>query len=161
MLILFFSVHLRWLPLPGDDTTRITTLVLPSVMLASVLSASLVRHTRSAVLSVLNQQYVLAARARGMGPLRLIARHVFRNAASPLVTIGALQVGGLLSGTVVAEKLFERQGIGTLFLEAFFARDIPVVQGCVLVVAVVVVVVHLLADAIQVWINPLMRHIRN
>ncbi len=157
LLILLFSVFLRWLPLPGDDFTRLSALILPSVTVGTALAASLYRHTRSTMLEVLHQQYILAARARGLPAHRVLFKHSLRNALLPLMTIGAAQLGALLSGTVIAEKIFERPGLGTLFLEAFFARDIPVIQGCVLVVAIVYVTLNLVVDLLYGLVDPRVR----
>jgi ABC-type dipeptide/oligopeptide/nickel transport system permease component len=109
------------------------------------------------MIEVLSQQYISAARARGVRPRALLLRHALRNALLPVLTIGAAQLGALLSGTVVTEKIFERPGLGTLFLDAFFARDIPVVQGCVLVIAIVYVVVNLVVDLAYGVVDPRVR----
>jgi peptide/nickel transport system permease protein len=157
LLILVFAVQLRWLPLPGDDQAGLEALVLPAFTVGTAMAAVLTRQTRGAMAEVLSEQYILAARARGLPPLRVIFRHALRNALLPVVTVGAAQVGALLSGTVIAEKIFERAGLGTLFLDAFFARDIPVVQGCVLVIATTYVVVNLLLDVSYALIDPRVR----
>ena len=157
LLILFFGVQLRWLPLPGDDLAGPEALILPALTIGTALAAILTRQTRASMIEVLSQPYVNAARARGVGPGSLLLRHALRNALLPVMTIGAAQLGALLSGTVVTEKIFERPGLGTLFLEAFFARDIPVVQGCVLVVAVVYVLVNLFVDLAYGVVDPRVR----
>jgi ABC-type dipeptide/oligopeptide/nickel transport system permease component len=154
LLILLFGVTLQWLPLPGDDPTRLNALILPSVTIGTALAASLFRHTRSVMLEVLKQQYILAAKARGVPTGRVLFQHSLRNALLPIMTVGAAQLGALLSGTVIAEKIFERPGLGTLFLEAFFARDIPIIQGCVLVVAVVYVSINLAVDLLYGVVDP-------
>jgi peptide/nickel transport system permease protein len=157
LLILLFGVHLRWLPLPGDDQAGAEALILPAFTVGTAMVAILTRQTRAAMAEVLSEQYILAARARGLPPWRVVYGHALRNALLPVLTVGAAQLGALLSGTVVAEKIFERQGLGTLFLDAFFARDIPVVQGCVLVIAVIYVVVNLLVDLAYGLIDPRVR----
>jgi len=157
LLILAFGVTLRWLPLPGDDPSRLNALLLPSITIGTALAASLFRHTRSVMLEVLKQQYVLAARARGVPTSRLLFQHSLRNALLPIMTIAAAQLGALLSGTVITEKIFERPGLGTLFLEAFFARDIPIIQGCVLVVAIVYVSINLVVDLLYGVVDPRVR----
>lgn len=157
MLILAFAVQLRWLPLPGDDLAGPEALILPAITLGTALAAILTRQTRAAMTEVLSQQYILAAKARGVPPARLVRRHALRNALLPVITIGAAQLGALLSGAVVTEKIFERPGLGTLFLDAFFARDIPVVQGCVLVIAVIYVAVNLAVDLFYGVIDPRVR----
>jgi peptide/nickel transport system permease protein len=157
LLILAFGVKLRWLPLPGDDLAGPEALILPAITIGTALAAILTRQTRAAMIDVLSQQYISAARARGVPSVPLLLRHALRNALLPVMTIGAAQLGALLSGTVVTEKIFERPGLGTLFLDAFFARDIPVVQGCVLVIAVIYVAVNLLVDLAYGVIDPRVR----
>jgi len=157
LLILAFGVKLRWLPLPGDDLAGPEALILPAITIGTALAAILTRQTRAAMIDVLSQQYISAARARGVPPGPLLLRHALRNALLPVMTIGAAQLGALLSGTVVTEKIFERPGLGTLFLDAFFARDIPVVQGCVLVIAIIYVAVNLLVDLTYGVVDPRVR----
>lgn len=157
LLILAFGVELRWLPLPGDDLSGSEALVLPAITVGTALAAVLTRQTRAAMIEVLSQQYIIAARARGVRTLPLLWRHALRNALLPVITVGAAQLGALLSGTVVTEKIFERPGLGTLFLDAFFARDIPVVQGCVLIIALIYVAVNLLVDLAYGVIDPRVR----
>jgi ABC-type dipeptide/oligopeptide/nickel transport system permease component len=157
MLVLLFGVELRWLPLPGDDPNASFSLVLPAVTLGTALLAVLARQTRASMIEVLSEPYVLAARARGLSDLRVLFGHGLRNALMPIVTVAAAQLGALLSGTVIAEKIFERPGLGGLLLEAFFARDIPIVQGCVLVIAILYVGVNLLLDLAYAVIDPRVR----
>lgn len=157
LLILAFGVKLRWLPLPGDDLAGPEALILPAITIGTAFAAVLTRQTRAAMIEVLSQQYITAARARGVSSFVLLLRHALRNALLPVMTIGAAQLGALLSGTVVTEKIFERPGLGTLFLESFFARDIPVVQGCVLVIAVIYVGVNLIVDLAYGWVDPRVR----
>jgi peptide/nickel transport system permease protein len=142
--------------MPGDHT-GFASLVLPSITLGAALSAVLTRQTRASLLEVLSEPYIRAARARGISELRLIVRHALRNALLPVVTVAGAQLGALLSGAVVAEKIFERPGIGSLFLEAFFERDIPVVQGCVLVIALFYTSVNLGVDLLYGFIDPRVR----
>jgi peptide/nickel transport system permease protein len=157
LLILAFGVRLRWLPLPGDDLAGPEALILPALTVGTALAAVLTRQTRAALIEVLGQQYITAARARGVASVPLLLRHALRNALLPVMTIGAAQLGALLSGAVVTEKIFERPGLGTLFLEAFFARDIPVVQGCVLVIALIYVAVNLAVDLAYGIVDPRVR----
>ncbi|MDH4281227.1 MAG: ABC transporter permease [Myxococcales bacterium] len=157
LLILAFGVKLRWLPLPGDDLAGPEALILPAITIGTALAAALTRQTRAAMIEVLGQQYITAARARGVSSIALLTRHALRNAMLPVMTIGAAQLGALLSGTIVTEKIFERPGLGTLFLDAFFARDIPVVQGCVLMIAVIYVSVNLLVDLAYGLVDPRVR----
>ncbi|MGD8860018.1 MAG: ABC transporter permease [Myxococcales bacterium] len=157
LLVLAFGVQLRILPLPGDDPTDPLALILPAFTVGTALTAILTRQTRAAMIDVLSEQYILAARARGVPPGRLVFDHALRNALLPVMTVGAAQLGALLSGTVITEKIFERPGLGTLFLDAFFDRDIPVVQGCVLVIALVYVGVNLVIDLLYGVVDPRVR----
>ncbi len=154
LLILAFAVELRVLPIPGDDALGLRGLVLPAVTLGTALAAVLTRQTRAAMAEVLAEPYVLAARARGVSPFGVTVKHALRNALVPVLTVGAAQLGALLSGAVVVEKIFERPGLGTLFLEAFFARDIPVVQGCALVIASIYVFVNFGLDLVYAAVDP-------
>ena len=131
--------------------------MLPALTVGTALSASLTRQTRAAMIEVLSQPYVAAARARGVTAARVFFQHALRNALLPVLTVGAAQLGALLSGAVIAEKVFERPGLGTLFLEAFFARDIPVVQGVVLVVGLVYVLVNVALDLSYAVVDPRVR----
>ena len=157
LLILAFAVELRWLPLPGDDAAGPSALILPAVTLGTALAAILTRQTRAAMLEVSREQYVVAARARGLSEPVVMIKHVLRNALLPVLTVAAAQLGALLTGAVVTEKVFERAGLGQLFLDAFFARDIPVIQGCVLVVALLYVGVNLAVDLLYLVADPRVR----
>lgn len=157
LLVLVFAVKLRILPLPGDDVGSLRALILPSLTVGFAFAAVLTRQTRAAMIEVLSQPYVTAARARGVSGFRVFFQHALRNALMPVLTVGAAQLGALLSGAVVAEKIFERQGLGSLFLDAFFARDLPVVQGVVLLVGLTYVVVNLLVDMLYAWVDPRVR----
>ncbi|MEZ4288038.1 MAG: ABC transporter permease [Polyangiales bacterium] len=159
LLILAFAVKLRWLPLPGDDLAGPERLLLPAITIGTALAAVLTRQTRAAMREVLRQPYIIAARARGIPETTLVGKHALRNAMLPIVTIGAAQIGALLSGAVVTEKIFDRPGVGTLFLEAFFARDIPVVQGCVLLIALLYVSLNIAVDLIYGFIDPRVRFV--
>jgi peptide/nickel transport system permease protein len=154
LLVLLFGVVLRWLPMPGDDEGGLRGLILPSVTLGSALCAMLMRQTRGALLEVLREPYIRAAHARGLAPHVVLFKHALRNALLPVVTVAAAQLGALLSGAVVAEKIFERHGLGTLFLDAFFDRDFPVIQGAVLVTAMTYVLVNLCVDLLYGVIDP-------
>lgn len=154
LLILGFSVKLQWLPMPGDTEAGVSTILLPAVTLGATMAAILTRQTRASLAEVLSEQYILAARARGVSGPIVVLKHGLRNALLPVMTIAATQFGALLSGTVVVEKVFERDGLGLLFLQAFFDRDIPVVQGCVLVIAATYVGVNLLLDLTYGLVDP-------
>jgi peptide/nickel transport system permease protein len=157
LLVLLFGVELRWLPLPGDDPTEPAALILPAFTVGTALMAILTRQTRAALIEVLGEPFIRAARARGLSSRVILFKHALRNALLPVITVGAAQLGGLLSGTVIAEKIFERPGLGSLFLQAFFDRDIPVVEGCALVIAVAYVGVNLAVDLVYGLVDPRVR----
>jgi peptide/nickel transport system permease protein len=157
LLVLLFGVQLRWLPLPGDDPTELRALILPTFTIGTALAAILTRQTRSALIDVLGEPYIAAARARGLSETQVLFKHGLRNALGPVLTIATAQLGAVLSGAVVTEKIFERPGLGLLFLDAFFERDIPVIQGCVLTVGVIYVLVNLASDLAYAAIDPRVR----
>jgi peptide/nickel transport system permease protein len=157
LLLLLFAIRWPVLPLPGDDEPGLAGLVLPALTLGGALMAILVRLTRTSLLDVLGELYIQAARARGLAEWRVVAKHGLRNALLPVITVGGAQLGALLGGAVITEKIFERPGIGTLFLEGFFARDIPVIQGCVLVTATTYVIVNLCTDLSYALLDPRVR----
>jgi len=163
MLILLVSVDLGWLPPSGyvaltEDVWRsLATTIMPAFVLGNAIAAILMRHTRSAMLSVLDQDYVRTARAKGLSETRVILRHALRNALIPVVTLGALELGTLLSGAVLTEQVFSIPGFGKMVVDAVFNRDYPVVQGVVLVTAFLFILLNLLADILYVLINPRLR----
>jgi peptide/nickel transport system permease protein len=163
MLILLISVKLGWLPPSGyvslaeDWRQSLATTIMPAFVLGNAIAAVLMRHTRSAMLTAMDQDYVRTARAKGLPESVVILRHALRNALVPVVTLGALELGTLLSGAVLTEQVFSIPGFGKLIVDAVFNRDYPVVQGVVLVTATVYVMLNLLADVLYVVINPRMR----
>jgi len=163
MLILLVSVQLRWLPASGyepifDDPLRsLRTMIMPAFVLGNALAATLMRHTRSSMLSVLNSDYIRTARAKGLPESSVILQHSFRNAMLPIVTIGALLFGDLLAGAVLTEQIFTIPGFGKLIVDAVFNRDYAVVQGVVLCTAIGFILMNLLADVLYVLLNPRMR----
>jgi peptide/nickel transport system permease protein len=163
MLILLVSVDLGWLPPSGyvplteDWRQSLATTIMPAFVLGNAISAILMRHTRSAMLIALEQDYVRTARAKGLREWVVVLRHALRNALVPVVTLGALELGTLLSGAVLTEQVFSIPGFGKLIVDAVFNRDYPVVQGVVLVTATVYVMLNLLADVLYVFINPRLR----
>jgi peptide/nickel transport system permease protein len=163
MLILLISVDLGWLPPSGyvplteDVRQSLATTIMPAFVLGNAIAAILMRHTRSAMLSTLDQDYVRTARAKGLSETRVILRHAFRNALIPVVTLGALEFGTLLSGAVLTEQVFSIPGFGKMVVDAVFNRDYPVVQGVVLVTALLFILLNLLADILYVLINPRLR----
>jgi glutathione transport system permease protein len=156
MLMLLFAVQLRWLPALGDQTWR--GIVLPALTLALPASATIARLTRSAMLEVLREDYLRSARAKGLPERAVIFRHALRNALISVVTFVGLQFGLLLGGSVVVESLFSRQGLGQLVVAAVFARDIPIVQGWCLLVAVAYSLVNLAVDLSYALVNPRIRY---
>jgi peptide/nickel transport system permease protein len=130
---------------------------MPAFVLGNAIAAILMRHTRSAMLLTLEQDYVRTARAKGLPEARVILRHALRNALIPVVTLGALELGTLLSGAVLTEQVFSIPGFGKMVVDAVFTRDYPVVQGVVLVTAFLFIVLNLLADVLYALINPRLR----
>jgi peptide/nickel transport system permease protein len=155
MLILIFAVWMDWLPVNGRDDW--TSLVLPAVTLGVALAALLSRMLRSALTGVLVEDYVRTARAKGVPERTVLWRHALRNALIPVVTVIGLQVGVLLSGAIITENIFDWPGLGSLLLEGIRSRDYPVVQGCVLTIALTYVGVNLLTDLTYGWIDPRIR----
>jgi peptide/nickel transport system permease protein len=125
--------------------------------LGGALTALLVRMTRASLLDVLREPFVTVARAKGLSESTVLFKHALRNALLPVVTIAGSQLGALLGGALIIEKIFERPGLGSLFLEAFSERDLPVLQGCVLVMALGYVVVNVAVDLAYTWIDPRIR----
>jgi peptide/nickel transport system permease protein len=152
MLIIFFSVRLDLFPMPSEGGPLV--IVLPAVTLGMALAGILTRMTRSSMLDVIRSDYVRTARAKGLSPARVIFRHALRNALIPVVTIAGLQLGALLTGAVVTETVFSYKGLGLLTLQAIQNRDYPLVQGCVLVVALCYVLVNFFVDLVYGLIDP-------
>ncbi len=152
MLMLLFSVQLGWLPAAGRGT--IAHLILPSIALAANSIALIARFTRSTMLEVLRMEYVGTARAKGLREPTVILRHAFRNALIPVITIVGLRFGTLLSGAVLTETVFNWPGVGRLMVDSILARDYPVVQGAVLMVAGSFVVINLVVDLLYSVVNP-------
>ncbi|MCX7750190.1 MAG: ABC transporter permease [Candidatus Bipolaricaulota bacterium] len=152
MLMLLFAVQLRWLPAAGRG--GLAYLVLPSVTLAASSVALIARFTRSTMLEVMRQDYVNTARAKGLPQRAVILRHALRNALIPIVTIIGLRFGALLSGAVLTETVFAWPGVGRLMVDSISARDYPVVQGAVLVIALAFVVINLAVDLLYGLVNP-------
>src|SRR5213075_1025119 len=140
-----------------DLKANLAAMIMPAFVLGNAIAAVLMRHTRSAMLQVLSQDYVRTARAKGLEERVVVLRHAFRNALIPIVTLGALQFGELLSGAVLTEQVFSVPGFGKLIVDAVFNRDYSVVQGVVLFTAAVYMSLNLLADLAYFAINPRMR----
>lgn len=156
LLIFFVAVRLGWLPTGGRG--GVTSLILPAVTLSTASIASLTRLTRSAMIDVLNQDYVTLARLKGLSPARVIVRHALSNALIPILTILGLQIGLLLAGSVVVETIFAWPGVGRLMIQSLEVSDYPVVQAIVLVIATTVVLANLLTDLIYMVIDPRIRY---
>jgi peptide/nickel transport system permease protein len=152
ILIYFFSVRLEWLPITGQGGWQ--RLILPAVALGMDFSAVTARLVRASLLEVLRQDYILSARAKGLHGRTVVTRHALRNALISVVTIIGLQFGFLLSGAVVIETVFARQGIGRLAITAILAKDFPLVQGIVLLSALVYVAINLLVDLSYSFLDP-------
>lgn len=163
MLILLVSVDLGWLPpsgyVPLAENWRqsLATTIMPAFVLGNSIAAILMRHTRSSMLTAMDQDFVRTARAKGLPEFNVLIRHALRNALIPVVTLGALELGTLLSGAVLTEQVFSIPGFGKLIVDAVFNRDYPVVQGVVLVTAALYVLLNLAADVLYVVINPRLR----
>ncbi len=163
MLILLVSVQLGWLPASGyesifvDPVKSIKTMLMPSFVLGTGLAATLMRHTRSAMIGVLTSDYIRTARAKGLPERAVVLEHSFRNALLPIITLGALLFGELLAGAVLTEQIFTIPGFGKLIVDAVFNRDYAVVQGVVLCTAVGFILMNLIADILYVLLNPRMR----
>ena len=156
LLAIIFAVELGWLPVSGRGTPA--HLVLPAVSLGAALAAILARMTRATLLEELREQYVLAARARGVSRFRAVVRHAFRNSLIPVVTLLGLQFGAVLTGAVITETIFAWPGIGRLLIQSIGFRDYPLVQGCILLIAVTYVGVNLLTDLVYGVLDPRIRY---
>ncbi len=152
ILIYVFAIQLRWAPITaGSDLSR---LALPAIALGFQASAIIARLVRSNMLEALQEDYIRTARAKGLSAHVVAMRHALRNALIPVVTVVGLQFGGLLGGAVIIETVFARQGIGRLLVGALQARDFPLAQGSVLLIAMVYVFVNLIVDLLYGWIDP-------
>ena len=184
LLIIFFSGILGWTPVSGrismlyyfepvtgfmliDSllsgqegafTSAISHLILPAIVLGTIPLAVIARQTRSAMLEVLSEDYVRTARAKGLGPMRVIGLHALRNAMIPVITVIGLQVGVLFAGAILTETIFSWPGIGKWMVDSIFRRDYPAVQGGLLLIAAIVMLVNLVVDLLYGLINPQIRH---
>ncbi len=163
LLIFLFGVTLRWLPISGyvdpleEGWAGVRSLVLPAVTLGLALAAVITRTLRSSLLDALAEDYVRTARAKGLSEWIVIRGHVLRNALIPVVTVLGLQLGTLIGGAVITEYVFALPGVGRLVVDAVFARDYPLVQGVILLIAVGFIVSNLLVDIVYGWIDPRIR----
>jgi dipeptide transport system permease protein len=184
LLIIFFSGILGWTPVSGRVSllyffepvtgfmlidsllsgqagafsSALSHLILPAIVLGTIPLAVIARQTRSAMLEVLSEDYVRTARAKGLGPLRVIGLHALRNAMIPVITVIGLQVGVLFAGAILTETIFSWPGIGKWMVDSIFRRDYPAVQGGLLLIAAIVMIVNLVVDLLYGLINPQIRH---
>jgi ABC-type dipeptide/oligopeptide/nickel transport system permease component len=156
VLALVFAVGLGWLPVSGAGTWR--HLVLPAVTLGAALAAMTARMTRASLGDELRELYILAARARGLSHARVVMHHALRNSLIPIVTILGLQLGAVLTGTIITETVFAWPGVGRLLIQAINFRDYPLVQGCILLIAVTYVTMNLVVDVVYAWLDPRIRY---
>jgi peptide/nickel transport system permease protein len=156
LLAILFSVTLGWLPVSGSGTAA--HLVLPAITLGAPLAAVLARMTRASVIEELRELYVLAAQARGVSRTRAVLRHAFRNSLIPIVTVLGLQMGAVLTGAVITETIFAWPGVGRLLIQSINFRDYPLVQGCILLIAVTYVAMNLLTDLAYGFLDPRIRY---
>jgi peptide/nickel transport system permease protein len=163
MLIFLFAVKLGWLPASGyvplseDWKASLAATIMPAFVLGNSIAAVLMRHTRGAMLQALTSDYVRTARAKGLYEHTVVLKHAMRNALTPVITLGALELGTLLSGTVLTEQIFSIPGFGKLIFEAAFSRDYAVVQGVVLITATTYITLNFIADVLYVLVNPRLR----
>lgn len=155
LLAMVFAVGLGWLPVSGAGT--FAHLILPATTLGAALAAVLARLTRTSVIEELQELYVVAARARGLSWMRTVIRHALRNSLVPVVTVIGLQFGAVLTGTIITETIFAWPGLGRLLIQAIGFRDYPLVQGCILFIAVTYVGMNLLVDLAYGWLDPRIR----
>jgi peptide/nickel transport system permease protein len=165
MLIILFSLTLRWLPSAGmfspyggDLADLLWHLILPAVTLGTASAAALARMTRSSVLEIVRQDFVRSARAKGLAERAVVGRHVLKNAVNPVVTVLGIQVGTLLGGAILTETVFSWPGLGSMMVRAIQARDYPLVQGGVLLIATTFVGVNLLVDLLYAVFDPRIRY---
>ncbi|MGE0223639.1 MAG: ABC transporter permease [Acetobacteraceae bacterium] len=164
VLVLVFAQWLRWVPAGGyvplarDPARHLTLLAMPALTIGLGLAATVFRMTRASVLDVTQRDFIRTARAKGVGPHRILIRHVLRNALMPVVTVLALHMGTLLGGTVLVEYVFNYPGLSGLLVEAVNARDYPAVEGVVLVISVLFVLLNLLVDLLYAALDPRVRH---
>ncbi|MGO9603042.1 MAG: ABC transporter permease [Candidatus Binataceae bacterium] len=155
LLMILFSLDLRWLPLTGRG--GLSHLILPAVTLGTALAAVLARMLRQSLIVVRESDYIRTARSKGLSPMTAMIRHGLRNAMTPVVTLIGLQAGALLTGALIIEVIFSWPGIGRLLISAISARDYPLVQGCVLTFALTYVVINMATDLAYAMIDPRVR----
>jgi ABC-type dipeptide/oligopeptide/nickel transport system permease component len=156
LLVLLFSIRLDWFPATGQGS--ISHLVLPAVAIGITSAGTLARLVRSSMLEVLGQEYIVTARAKGLGRSRVLLRHALRNAMIPAVTVAGLQFGRLMGGAVVTETIFARKGLGVVLVDSILAHDFKVVQGILLFIALTYIIVNFIVDTSYAIIDPRIRY---
>lgn len=164
LLMFVFAIWRRWLPPTGyvpftkDPGMSLELMIMPALTLSTGLAAVIMRQVRSALIEVMQQEYVVTARAKGLSEWIVVNRHALKNALIPVVTVIGMQTGRLLGGAVVVETVFSIPGVGRLAVDSIFFRDFPVVQGVVMVMAVIVLTVNLLTDVLYAYLDPRIRY---
>jgi len=164
MLILFFSIYLRWMPpvmwvdFFADPGRNLTIMALPALCLGTASAANIARTTRACMLDVLRSEYIRTAAAKGLADRIVVLKHALKNALIPIVTVGGLQIGILLGGTVVVEEVFTLPGIGRLVLWSIYQRDYPLTQSTILFVAVMFMTINLAVDMLYGYLDPRIRY---
>lgn len=156
LAILYFSVQLGWFPVTGRGT--LAHLVLPAITLGVSSTAIITRMTRSAMLDILNQDFVRTAKSKGLREVSIVNKHALRNALIPVITVGGLEFGSLMAGAVITETVFSWPGIGRLLVESILARDYAVVQSTVLLIAITFILINLFIDLVYGFVDPRIRY---
>ena len=163
ILIFVFALKLRWFPSAGyvpfteDPAQNLKLMVLPILTLAAAYVGTIIRYTRSVMIDVMSQDYIQTARAKGLARVAVVGRHALRNGLIPIVTVISLELAGLFGGAVVTETIFSLPGVGMLLIRSILGRDLPMVQGVVMFVAVAVVITNLVADVTYAYLDPRVR----
>jgi peptide/nickel transport system permease protein len=164
MLILFFSIYLRWMPpvvwvdFFADPRRNLTIMLLPALCLGTASAANIARTTRACMLDVLRSEYIRTAAAKGLADRLVVLKHALKNALIPVVTVAGLQVGILLGGTVVVEEVFTLPGVGRLVLWSIYQRDYPLTQSTILFIAVMFMTINLAVDVLYGYLDPRIRY---
>jgi peptide/nickel transport system permease protein len=164
LLIFLFGVTLHWLPVSGytdpldDPVNGLRSLALPAITLGLALAAVITRTLRSSLIEALSEDYVRTSRAKGLSESAILGRHALKNSLIPVVTVLGLQLGGLIGGAVITEYVFALPGVGRLVVDAVFARDYPLVQGVVLLIALGYILTNLVVDLVYGWLDPRIHH---
>lgn len=164
LMVLLFSVRLGWLPTSGyvpirtDLGENLVHMLMPAFTIGFSFSATIMRQTRSAVLDVLNQEYICTAKAKGLPGNKIVWKHAFKNALIPVVTVLGMQMGRLFGGAVVMETLFAIPGLGRAIVDSIFSRDYQVTLGCIMVVAILIIIINTAVDILYVIIDPRISH---